>query len=73
MAENISSNFFNAVIKASLSKPKSGFESNGVWMDWNLNDGVLKGHFSIPIERVADSSKQGCIIIAQDFLSYLGD
>ena len=71
MAENISEQFFNAAIKANLAKTKSGFDGNGVWIDWNINDGVLKGHFSIPIEKIADSSKNGCTLVSKDFLNYL--
>lgn len=73
MSENISEQLLNTVVKAASSKTKSGFEQSGIWIDWNLNEGVLKGHFSIPVKKMVDSSKSTVTIVAEDFLSYLQD
>lgn len=73
MSENLSDQLLNTVVKAASSKTKSGYENLGVWIDWNLNEGVLKGNFSIPIKKVVNPSKPDVAIVAEDFLSYFED
>lgn len=70
MPINVSEELFNAIVKASKSEKKAGFDHAGLWVDWDLNNGLLKGNFSIPIEKSIDSKNAGCKIVVQDFLNY---
>lgn len=73
MAENVSQQLFNSVIKASLSEKKSNFDDCGVVIDWNLNEDVLRGTFAIPIQKIVNATGSGCTLSSKDFLNYLGE
>ena len=71
MPINVSQELFNAIVKASTSEKKANFDEAGIWLNWDLNSGLLKGNFAIPITKVVNANNTGCTIVAQDFLNYL--
>lgn len=68
MEQNVSEELFNALIKANLARVNTNYLERGVWMDWDLNNGILKGNFSIPIKKTIDVESGGCLIQTEDFL-----
>lgn len=73
MAKNVSQELFDAIVKAVSSRKRTGYEDVGLWLDWDLNNGVLKGNFVIPVQKTIDPDTSSYIVSAEDFLLYDGD
>ena len=63
-----SADLFRAILRASKATVNSAFFERGVTLDWNLDNGELKGTFSIPVQGVVNNETGKLEVSAKEFL-----
>ena len=60
-------NLFSSILRVAKSTIKPQFSSNGVVLQWDLDNLMLTGTFSIPLKTEIDATSGEYIVTSQDF------